>query len=78
MSQWLLVYIIIAVSVIYIIYKVWQSLHQKQKDGCTGYCAGCPFATNANRNHHAHCNKEMNEERKKKNISKKQAKSLEE
>lgn len=78
MSQWLLVYVIIAISIIYIIYKVWQSFHHKHKDGCTGYCAGCPFAANANDRSFNLCDKGSSEKRREKKISKKEAKSLEE
>ena len=77
MSQWLLVYVIIAISVIYILYKVWQSFHQKQRVGCTGYCSGCPFATDAIRKRYAPYRKNAKEIKEEKNISKKEAKNLE-
>lgn len=78
MSQWLLVYIIIAISILYIIYKVWQSFHHKHKDGCTGYCAGCPFAANVSSRSFAPCEKSSSKSRREKKNPKKKAKSLEE
>lgn len=44
MTQYIFVYIIIAASLIYIGYKIWQAVSHKPKSGCTGYCANCPLA----------------------------------
>ena len=44
MTQYILVYIIIAASIIYICYRVYWAVSDKKKGGCTGHCANCPFA----------------------------------
>lgn len=77
MLQWILVYIIIAISAIYILYKVWQALHQKPEGGCTGYCPSCPLAADASRKRFSTCKKDVKEMEKRKNITKKETKNLE-
>ena len=44
MIQYIIVFAVLAVAVVYAGYMVWRQFRGARSSECTGYCDGCPFA----------------------------------